>query len=203
MNLLAHALLSGDEPGVVVGGLLGDWIKGPVGDELAPTLAEGVRRHRRIDSLTDAHPVSFRTRNRLRERWGRYSGIVADLAYDFCLAASWCRFGPGTPEEFVARTHDQVEAFLPVLPSRAAALARRMISEEWMLACTTWEGVGATLDRVGRRLRRPVSLAGAAPDLERLEPFLIEDFLAIFPDLMNGVCASAAWRPGPEAYHNV
>ena len=30
MNLLAHALLSGDEPGMIVGGVLADWIKGPV-----------------------------------------------------------------------------------------------------------------------------------------------------------------------------
>ena len=28
MNFLAHALLAGDSPALVVGGVVGDWIKG-------------------------------------------------------------------------------------------------------------------------------------------------------------------------------
>ena len=33
MNFLAHALLAGDEPALIVGGVVGDWIKG-LGDEV-------------------------------------------------------------------------------------------------------------------------------------------------------------------------
>ena len=50
MNLLAHAVLAGSDPGLVVGGVLGDWIKGPLDGGLSDDLSAGVRLHRRIDA---------------------------------------------------------------------------------------------------------------------------------------------------------
>ena len=187
MNLLAHALLSGSAPGVVVGGVLADWIKGPIGEGLEPDLAEGVRRHRRVDVFTDAHPVAAISRRRLQERWGRYSGILVDMAYDFALARTWERFGHGAVEDFVRDVHVMVEDFSPRLPDLASQVARRMIADQWMLAGRSWERIGLALDRVSRRLRRPVPLGQAAEDLRRLEPELLSDFLDVFPDVLRHV----------------
>ena len=39
MNFLAHALLAGDDPALAVGGIVGDWIKGPLPAGLPPDLA--------------------------------------------------------------------------------------------------------------------------------------------------------------------
>lgn len=41
MNFLAHALLAGDEPALIVGGVVGDWIKGPLPGPLPPDLRRG------------------------------------------------------------------------------------------------------------------------------------------------------------------
>lgn len=187
MNLLAHALLSGSNPGIVVGGVLGDWIKGPVDPGLPPAVAEGVRRHRRVDVFTDAHPAAAGSRRRLQARWGRYSGILVDVAYDFCLVARWNRFGPGSLDAFVSEVHGMLHEFRPSLPAGASELARRMAVEGWMLAGRSWEGVGRALDRVSRRLRRPVPLGEAAADLRRLEAELDSDFLSLFPDVVAHV----------------
>jgi acyl carrier protein phosphodiesterase len=187
MNLLAHALLSGERPGVIVGGVVADWIKGPIDGALEADLAEGVRRHRRVDLFADAHPASGASRGRLRERWGRYSGILVDMAYDFCLAAHWERFGPGSVEEYVRSVHRIVIDFIPRLPETAAFVARRMIADEWMLAGRSWERIGLTLERVSRRLRRPVALGKATDDLRRLEADLASDFLELFPDVVRHV----------------
>src|SRR5438309_8738187 len=176
MNLLAHALLSGKCPGVIVGGIIGDWIKGPIEDGLGPAIAEGVKRHRRVDVFTDAHPITHGSRNRLQERWSRYSGILVDMAYDFCLAAHWGRFGQGSLEEFVQQVHGMARDFMGELPGSTADVARRMIAEEWMLAGESWDGVGRTLERVSRRLRHPVPLGEAVADLRRLESALALDF---------------------------
>ena len=39
MNFLAHAFLAGDDPALRVGGLIGDFVKGPLPAGLAPDLA--------------------------------------------------------------------------------------------------------------------------------------------------------------------
>ena len=44
MNFLAHALLAGDAATDRVGGLMGDFIKGPLPAQLPPALAAGVGR---------------------------------------------------------------------------------------------------------------------------------------------------------------
>lgn len=183
MNLLAHAVLSGETPGVVVGGILADWIKGPLENNLPRTIIEGIRRHRRVDILTDAHPVAAISRKRLIMRWGKYSGILVDMAYDFCLAATWDRFGSGSLDEFVLEVHGMLDQFIPSLPTTAAEVARRMIADRWMFACKSWEGIGLALERLSRRLRRPVALGEAATDLKQLEPDLVADFLRLFPDI--------------------
>lgn len=182
MNLLAHALLSGDEPGMIVGGLLADWIKGPV-DKVPPSLVDGIRRHRQVDTFTDGHPVTAVSRERLRGRWGRYSGILVDLAYDVCLASTWDRFGRGCMSDFIGDTYAVLERSLPDLPRPAVDVARAMIAEDWLTSYGLWEGVATALGRITRRLRRPVRLVDAMPDLMRLERELNEDFVRFYPDL--------------------
>lgn len=182
MNLLAHALLSGDEPGMIAGGVLADWLKGPV-EELPRSLADGVRRHRKIDVFTDAHPVTAVSRRRLQERWGRYSGILVDLAYDVCLVAAWNRFCGDSLEDFVSETYAALDLVLADVPYPARDVARHMIAEDWLTAYGRWDGVASALRRITRRLSRSVDLVGAAPYLKELEPELQKDFDRFFPDL--------------------
>jgi acyl carrier protein phosphodiesterase len=186
MNLLAHAILSGREPGTIVGGILADWIKGPL-EDIASPLAEGIRRHRRVDAFTDAHPTARVSRRRLPQPWGRYAGILVDVAYDFCLIARWDEFGRGSLDEFVREVHEMVDAWMPSLPAPAADVARRMIAQQWLVAGRTWDRIGLTLERISRRLRRPVPLRDAEDDLRRLEPALLADFAAVFPDVRRHV----------------
>jgi acyl carrier protein phosphodiesterase len=70
MNFLAHALLAGDDPALVVGGVVGDWIKGPLPAGLPPDLARGVALHRAIDSHAETHPAFRRSRARVSPRAG-------------------------------------------------------------------------------------------------------------------------------------
>jgi acyl carrier protein phosphodiesterase len=189
VNLLAHALLSGDDPGMIVGGVLADWIKGPV-DRLPGGLIDGIRRHRQVDTFTDGHPTTAVSRARLRDRWGRYSGILVDLAYDVCLAATWDRFGRGRMGDFIQGTYAVLERSISGLPRPACDVARYMIAEDWLTSYGGWDGVATALGRITRRLRRPVNLTGAVEDLKRLESELTEDFVRFYPDL-EATCPSS------------
>ena len=79
MTFLAHALLSGDAEADRVGGLMGDFIKGPLPAGLPPDLACGVALHRAIDSFADRHPAFVASRARISPERRRVSGVLVDI----------------------------------------------------------------------------------------------------------------------------
>ena len=76
MNFLAHLLLAGPEPANQIGGLLGDFVKGPLPGSLPPDLALGVALHRQIDLQTDGHPLFRQSCARITPARRRVAGIV-------------------------------------------------------------------------------------------------------------------------------
>ena len=56
MNYLAHILLSGDNLDIQVGGLLGDFVKGPLQGQYPEKVEQGIALHRKLDVYTDAQP---------------------------------------------------------------------------------------------------------------------------------------------------
>jgi acyl carrier protein phosphodiesterase len=185
MNLLAHALVSGESPGRVVGGLAADVIRGPVSEDLPRDLAEGIRLHRRVDVFTDAHPVTLRSRGRLRGTWGRYSGILVDLAYDYCLARTWEVFSPEPMDLFVRKVYGYLPAYIPLLPALAGEYFAHMVREDWLTSYGRWDGMRIALQRISSRLRRGGDLSPAVRDIQGVETALREDFREFFPSLMR------------------
>ena len=82
MNFLAHALLAGESPALVVGGVVGDWIKGPLPAGLPEDLARGVALHRAIDSFAETHPAFCASRARMSPARRRYAGVLVDICWD-------------------------------------------------------------------------------------------------------------------------
>ena len=118
MNYLAHLLLAGDEEADQVGGLLGDFVRGPLPCGLPPDLAAGVALHRQVDSFTDAHPLFLRSRERVSAGRRRVSGIMVDLFYDHFLACHWARYCSLPLTRFTRLMYDRVAAREPHLPER-------------------------------------------------------------------------------------
>ena len=56
MNHLAHLALAGESPHLVVGGFLGDFVKGRLDNRFEPGIEAGIRLHRAIDAFTDHNP---------------------------------------------------------------------------------------------------------------------------------------------------
>ncbi len=89
MNFLAHVLLAGARPSDQIGGLLGDFVKGPLPCGLPPELARGVALHRFVDRSTDRHPLFIRSCQRISPERRRFAGIIIDMVYDHFLATHW------------------------------------------------------------------------------------------------------------------
>jgi acyl carrier protein phosphodiesterase len=105
MNYLAHLFLSGPEAGVRVGNFIGDYVKGSNFTRYTPAIRKGIILHRQIDTFTDKHPIFRESSKHFQPMYGRYAGVVTDIAYDHFLAANWSLFSEQPLKNFVTESH--------------------------------------------------------------------------------------------------
>lgn len=191
MNFLAHALLAGDDPALVVGGVVGDWIKGPLPAGLPPDLARGVALHRAIDSHAETHPAFRRSRARVSLARRRYAGVLVDIFYDHLLAADWEALHPRPFAEYRQAVYLAVAARHADLPEATHFALQLMAAEDWFEGYTRIEGVVDVLQRMARRARRPNPLAGGEAEFLADAAGFRADFIEWLEDARR---FAAAWR---------
>ena len=86
MNLLAHAFLSFNNPGILTGNMISDFVKGKTKFNYPLAIQKGIYLHRQIDSFTDNHKVTARAKEFFRPQYRLYSGAFVDIVYDHFLA---------------------------------------------------------------------------------------------------------------------
>lgn len=182
MNFLAHLYLSGDDPAILSGNFMGDFVKGVIGDGFPPMLKNGMLLHRRIDSFVHGHAMSRQSRLRLDPRYGLYRGVMLDLFYDHLLVVDWARFSAQDLASFLSRTREKVEEFRPWMPRRLVDLIP-VIYEQLFPSYRTVEGVGDALRRMSGRIRRDNPLWGSEMELIRHYDDLRRDFREFLPIL--------------------
>jgi len=185
MNFLAHALIAGDAEADRIGGLMGDFIKGPLPAGLPPDLASGVALHRAIDSFADRHPAFIASRARVSPLRRRVSGVLVDLFYDHLLARDWGDFGPGALEHYSAQLYASLDEFADALPEKALDVAARMRAHDWLSAYRRVEAVGEAIDRMAvYRLHRANTLGGGIEEFLADPQGFADDFRSFLPDVL-------------------
>jgi len=190
MNFLAHLHLAQGDDDLMLGALLGDFVRGrrelwswPAG------IRDGIRLHRRIDRFTDHSRQVKSLRPLFPKPFRRYSGIVIDLAFDHELAVHWQKYSDQPLAQFdlevravLARCEhelpERLEQFMNYADRRGLFEAYR--SEDEMLF---------SLAGIGTRLKRENPLhqvKGIWPDLK---PAMAEAFNSFFPEIQSRVCA--------------
>lgn len=189
MNFLAHAVLAGDDPALVVGGVAGDWVKGPLPAGLPADLARGVALHRAIDAHAETHPAFQRSRQRVSAGRRRYAGVLVDIFYDHLLARDW----PDTPPlAAVCRiVYGHLADFSGQLPEHARPAMALMAGEDWLGSYAGLEGIADVLRRMGRRARQPNPLAGGEAEFLGDPAGFAADFTEWYADAQT---FAAAWR---------
>lgn len=193
MNYLAHALLAGDDPADRLGGVIGDFVKGPLPAGLPAAIADGVALHRAIDSYADAHPAFQRSRARVSAERRRVAGIMIDMFYDHFLAVHWARFHAQPLPQFTASVYELMGDHHPLLPPRLAALYPYMRDDDWLASYCSATVIGRALDRMSARLTRTNLLTGSGVELLDDYEGYEADFLAFLPDAL---VFAEEWRAG-------
>ena len=192
MNFLAHALLAGAVEADWIGGLMGDFVKGPLPAGLPPALAAGVALHRAIDGFADRHAAFAASRARISSARRRVGGVLVDLFYDHLLARDWADYGPGTLDEYTARLYASLHNHLGFLPEKARDVAGRLRADDWLGAYRHVAAVSEAIDRMAvHRLRRANSLAGGIDEFLADGEGFETDFRIFLPDAL---AFAADWR---------
>ena len=176
MNYLVHLYLSGSDPEIQLGGLMGDFVKGRIPTDYPEKIALGLHLHRRIDSLAQNSPHTRRSRQRLDPKFGHGRGIIVDIFYDHFLAANWRDYSPVPLESYAADFYTLLQSSHRQLPEGLKQIAPRMIEYNWLVSYQHREVVGKALHRIAQRLSRPLPLAEGVDDLVAHEGSLLEDF---------------------------
>lgn len=196
MNHLAHALLAGDDPGMVFGGLLADFVRGAPDPALPPAVRAGIRLHRRIDQYTDAHPVVASARARFVPPLRRYAGILLDVWFDHCLARDFARWSAVPLDVFSARVRAILVAHEAYAPPRMRDFVRYMQAHDLPAAYADRAEMAVTLIGLSRRLRHANPLATALPVLVADDAALTRHFQDFFPAAMDFAAAVRARLAG-------
>lgn len=154
MNFLAHALLAGDKPALIVGGVIGDWIKGVLPGTLPDDLAQGVALHRAIDNFAESNPAFRRSRTRISAHRRRYAGVLVDVIYDHLLAKNWADHHHIPLNEYCADVYSIIHDRLPDLPDTSHRGLMMMRKEDWLTSYQHIEEIADVIARMSRRIRR-------------------------------------------------
>lgn len=176
MNYLVHLYLSGSDPDIQLGGLMGDFVKGPIPSHFPPKIALGLQLHRRIDSLAQNSPHTRRSRQRLDGKFGHGRGIIVDIFYDHFLAAHWRDYSQSPLQSYADDIYRLLQTSHQQLPEGLQQVAPRMIEYNWLVSYQHREVVGRALHRIAQRLSRPLPLADGVDELVKHEVSLLEDF---------------------------
>ena len=191
MNFLAHCLIAtraapqADDAAMVAGGFLGDFIKGPLPEEMPLALALGVRLHRRIDAYSNQHPGIRTSSRRFPAELRRIAPILVDVLCDHLLSSRWEEFHTASLPGFTTHIYDVVASHHEWLTDSGHRFLTYARERDLLASYADWEVVLGALRSITRRLGRNE----LNPLLERAVPALLADleadFACYFPDIID------------------
>jgi acyl carrier protein phosphodiesterase len=151
MNYLAHACLSFNDPEILVGNMISDFVKGKKKFEYPSGIQAGINLHRMIDSFTDEHPATRDAKEYFRSHYRLYSGAFIDVVYDHFLATDLTEFSDPSLLGFSEQVYAVLEENKQWLPERFAGMFPYMKSQNWLYNYRTLWGTERSFGGLVRR----------------------------------------------------
>ena len=183
MNHLAHFLLCPADDHVRAGTLIADFVRGNDLSALPAATELGVRLHRRIDATIDQSAWLVDLKPLVGADLRRYAGILFDVFFDYALIQTWDQWHAQPLARFTDEVYQSLAQMEKSMPAEVRAVSTRMREFDALSSCATPLGCSRTLDRISRRLRRPVDLAAGMDVLTTHEASIVRCFRQVFPEL--------------------
>jgi acyl carrier protein phosphodiesterase len=184
MNFLAHIYLSGNDPQLMIGNFIGDFVKGgSLIGRYEPQVIKGVELHRAIDEYTDSHEVVQKSKDRLRPKYRHYSGVIIDMFYDYYLAKNWDKFHKVSLPVFADHFYTLLKENEETLPAEVQHMMPYMINGNWLVNYGKIEGLHRALSGMSRRTSFDSKMDESIAELSKYNNEFENEFLEFFPAL--------------------
>jgi acyl carrier protein phosphodiesterase len=151
MNFLAHAYLSFGHPGLIVGNMISDFVKGSAKFSYPPAIQKGIILHRDIDNFTDTHAATHKAKQVFRPAYRLYSGAIMDIIYDHYLATDENIFSEKTLKIFSQHIYECLDNHLAQLPPQFVHAFSYMKTDDWLFHYRERKGIEKSLKGLIRR----------------------------------------------------
>jgi len=142
MNFLAHAVLSFNDPDILTGNMISDFVKGKRKFDYPLSIQNGISLHREIDNFTDFHPVTAKAKELFRPQYRLYSGAFVDIVYDHFLALDKLQFEENNGlENFTKATFNFLDEKDLYFPSSFRKIFPYMKLQNWLYEYRLKEGI--------------------------------------------------------------
>ncbi len=187
MNFLSHLFLSGDSEGLIIGNFIADAVKGSNFKKYPGEIQKGILLHRKIDAYTDSHYIVEQSKERLRNKYKKYAGVIIDIYYDHYLAANWLNYSNEKLTDYSQRLYKLIQENHLILPYNSARFTKYMIQYNILEAYSKLEGIERVLKGMANRTTFESNMEHAIHDLIEHYPLFENEFKLFFPELQNYV----------------
>jgi acyl carrier protein phosphodiesterase len=192
MNFLAHLYLARGDDNLMLGAMLGDFVRGRLAaHRFSPELRVGIGLHRHIDRFTDHAAEVRQLRRQFPRGFRRYSGVIIDLAFDHLLARSWAHHADVPLEQFDREVRALLDNNAELLPPRLVRFMAYADARGLFAGYRSEQEMLFSLAGIGTRFRRANPLDRVGEIWPAMKPALAEGFEQFFPRLQSEV---AEWR---------
>jgi acyl carrier protein phosphodiesterase len=152
MNYLAHAYLSFNNPDILAGNMISDYVKGKRQFEYSIPVQKGIRLHRFIDEFTDTHAATQELKSFFRPQYRLYSGAFADVVYDHFLANDQLQFATAEDlQQFATTTYHLLDGFTHIFPAPFQRMFPYMKEYDWLYNYKSTRGIEQSFGGLVRR----------------------------------------------------
>lgn len=190
MNFLAHCALAATSDQLLVGGFLGDFVKGAIPESLPTEIRRGIRLHRRLDAFSNTEPLIQVSVSRLPKHLRRFAPPFVDLLADHLLARDFERHHGEPLTTFSRRSYGLLDDHRAWLPASAARFLDFMRDADLFDRYREFDSVGIAFNRLMARLDRVDVVAPMVARAQAQLADLQRDFELYYPSLRDH---AAAW----------
>ena len=185
MNFLAHIFLSGDNPKIIAGNFIGDFVKGAQIEDFEEKIQIGISLHRAIDHFTDTHKIVKESKDRLRSKYRHYAPVIVDVFYDHFLARDWKQYHHLELDMFTMEFYKMISGFKDQLPEGVNHMLAYMKRDNWLLNYRSVEGIHRALSGMARRTTFDSKMEQTIVDLKANYEEFGAEFHRFFPELQG------------------
>lgn len=154
MNYLAHAYLNGQRNNdVLMGNMMGDFVKGSQYKNFTEEIQEGILLHRQIDVFTDQHPAVKEAKKLFRKDHRLFSGILTDTLFDYFLANDASKFENYEQLKlFTNHVYQVINERHELMDDKMKHMTYHMQKHDWLFQYRLQEGIIQSFQGLFRRI---------------------------------------------------